>query len=265
MNTSDSRSDDLTPSTDDASAFVDTERVSRLSSPAQADDVVAEYERRYRPRDAEFRRERPADEPRASDVEKLRHDSPPTMDRLRAGGERMWHELRRTDTPRSYSAFAVTGDEKLWAAVAHASVWLTVLGGVFTGGTLVPLSIFIPLVIYFMFRRQSDYVAFHALQSFTIQILGTVGALALFVVGGLIWSVGMVIALLSLIILIGFILVPLWGLVGFVLVLAVLLLPVAMILFGTIAAIETYNGRDYRYPAIANWIDRQMAGRIYQA
>ncbi|MCS7071661.1 MAG: DUF4870 domain-containing protein [Anaerolinea sp.] len=177
----------------------------------------------------------------------------------------MWHELKRADPPRSYSTYAITRDEKLWAAVAHASVWLTVLGGVLTAGTLVPLSIFIPLIVYFMFRRQSDYVAFHALQSFTIQILGTVGALALLVVGGLIWSIGMVIALLTMIVLIGFILVPLWGIVGIVLALAVLLLPVAMTLFGTIAAIETYNGRDYRYPKVANWIDRQMAGRIYQA
>jgi uncharacterized Tic20 family protein len=33
-----------------------------------------------------------------------------------------------------------------------------------------------------------------------------------------------------------------------------------MLLYGTIAAIETYNGRDYRYPFIARWVDRQLAG-----
>lgn len=265
MNTSDAHNEDRHPPANDVSTSADVERVSRLASPAQPDDVVAEYERRYRPRDAEFRRERFSDHSSGAEAEKPHREPLLTMERFRERGDRMWHELKRADPPRSYSTYAITRDEKLWAAVAHASVWLTVLGGVLTAGTLVPLSIFIPLVIYFMFRRQSDYVAFHALQSFTIQILGTVGALALLVVGGLIWSIGMVIALLTMIVLIGFILVPLWGIVGIVLALAVLLLPVAMTLFGTIAAIETYNGRDYRYPKVANWIDRQMAGRIYQA
>jgi uncharacterized Tic20 family protein len=38
------------------------------------------------------------------------------------------------------------------------------------------------------------------------------------------------------------------------------IMPLAMIFFGTYAAIETYNGRDYRYPFIARWVDRQLAG-----
>lgn len=268
MNTSDSPNDELNLPAEEDATPIDTQRVSRLSSPAAADDVVAEYEQRYRPRDAEFRRDSgAASTPAGLNDEKRKNDMPlaATMDRIRAGGERMWGDLKRKDLPRSYSTYDLTSDEKLWAAVAHASVWLTLLGGVVTGGTLVPLSIFVPLVIYFMFRKQSDYVAFHALQSFTVQILGTVGALGLLVIGGLVWSVGMVIALLTMIILIGFILVPLWGLVGLALVVGVFLLPVAMTLAGTIAAIETYNGRDYRFPRVANWIDRQMAGRIYQA
>ncbi len=162
--------------------------------------------------------------------------------------------------PRSYSTLRVSDDERLWATVAHASVWVTALGGLFTIGAIIPVSIFLPLVIYFMFRKRSDYIAFHALQAFVIQLAGTVGAFALLTVGGLVWVLGMVIALLAMAILIGFILVPVWGIVGIVLALVVLLLPVAMVFFGTIAAIETMSGRDYRYPLVARWVDRQLAG-----
>lgn len=168
--------------------------------------------------------------------------------------------MKRKAKPRSYSTMNVTNEERLWAAVAHASVWLTLAGGIFTGGFVVPLSVFIPLVIYLMYRKQSDYVAFHALQAFTLQLLGTVGALVLFVVGGIAWAVGMVIALLAIVVLAGLVLVPLWGLLGVILLLVVGLMPLAALLFGTIAAVETYNGRDYRYPFISRWIDRQLAG-----
>jgi uncharacterized Tic20 family protein len=206
----------------------DQERVSRLSSTKDTDnETVREYERRYSGEDTESRPERRA---------------------------------RQRELPRSYSTLRVTDDEKLWAAVAHGSAWITLLGGVLSVGAVVPLSIFIPLVIYFLFRQKSDFVAFHALQAFVLQLIGTVGALLLLLVGGLVWGIGMVIALLAVVILVGFILVPFWGLVGVVLLGVITIMPLAMIFFGTYAAIETYNGRDYRYPFIARWVDRQLAG-----
>lgn len=255
---------------------VDPARVSRLSTPASTppvtdDEIVREYTRRYRPADAEPRQADSftfPDEPIYTDQ---RNDTPRRaafafdMDRLRSEGARMWGDMKQKGMPRSYSTMAITEEEKLWSAVAHGSVWLTVIGGFFTAGTLIPLSIFVPLVIYFIFRKRSDFVAFHALQSFALQAACTVGALALLTVGGLVWSVGMVVALLAMLVLVGFILVPLWGLVGLVGMLAIALMPVGMALLGTIAAIETYNGRDYRFPRISNWIDRQMAGGVFQA
>lgn len=205
------------------------DRVSRLSTnpppPIEAmpdRDVVREYEHRYNP-------------PR---------------------------KPRTQSIPRSYSTMHVTDDERVWAAVAHASVWVTFITGFLTAGFSVPLSIFVPLVIYFLYRNKSDYVMFHALQAFVIQLLGTVGALALLVVGGIAWVVGLVIALLLMLVLIGFVLAPIWGLVGIALLVVVFLMPFAMLLFGTIAAIQTYNGRDYRYPYIARWVDRQLAGGL---
>jgi uncharacterized Tic20 family protein len=200
----------------------ESERVSRLSSVPSPDEVVKEYEQQY--------------------------------------GTRQEGKRKSRELPRSYSTLNVTDEERLWAAIAHGSVWLTLITGLLTLGVSVPVSIFIPLVIYFLFRRRSDYVAFHALQAFVIQLLGTVGALTLLTVGGAAWIAGMVIALLAVFVLVGAILVPLWGIVGVLLGLAVFLMPVAMLLFGTIATIETYHGRDYRYPFIAQWVDRQLAG-----
>lgn len=204
----------------------ETGRVSRLSASSPdataGDAVVREYEEKYRgPRE-----EKP----------------------------------KRREMPRSYSTLRVTDDEKLWAAVAHGSIWITLVISVMTVGTLVPVSVFIPLVIYFLFRKRSDYVAFHALQAFVLQLFGTIGAFLLLVVGGTVWAVGFVIALLAMVVLIGFILVPVWGLVGIALLLAAALMPLASLLYGTIATIETYNGRDYRYPFISRWVDRQLAG-----
>ncbi len=179
--------------------------------------------------------------------------------------EQRYHAPRKTrtqDIPRSYSTMHVTDDERLWAAVAHASVWVTFITGFLTAGFSVPVSIFVPLVIYFLFRNKSDYVTFHALQAFVIQLLGTVGALALLIVGGIAWMVGLVIALLLMLVLIGFVLAPVWGIVGIALLVVVFLMPFAMLLFGTMAAIQTYNGRDYRYPYVARWVDRQLAGGL---
>jgi uncharacterized Tic20 family protein len=169
---------------------------------------------------------------------------------------------KRKEMPRSYSTSRVTDDERLWATVAHASAWLTIFGGIITIGAIVPLSIFVPLVIYFMFRKRSDYVAFHALQAFVLQLLGTVGAFALLTIGGTVWALGMVVAALLVFLLIGFILVPLWGIVGIALMLAVVALPLAMLFYSVVAAYTTYRGEDYRYPVIARWVDRQLAGGL---
>jgi uncharacterized Tic20 family protein len=176
--------------------------------------------------------------------------------------QRYYGPRKVKDIPRSYSTLHVSDEERVWAAVAHASVWVTFLTGFATAGFGIPLSIFVPLVIYFLFRNKSDFVTFHALQAFVLQLVGTVGALALLIIGGMAWVVGLVIALLLMVVLIGFVLAPLWGLVGIALVVVVFLMPFAMLLFGTIGAIQTYNGRDYRYPYIARWVDRQLAGGL---
>lgn len=231
----------------------DQERVSRLSSAppsgasaSSGDDTVREYERRYLGRELET-----PDAPRP--------ERPDLRGEIRSEGREERRAPRR-EMPRSYSTLRVSEDEKLWASVAHGSVWVTLIAGIFSAGAIVPISVFIPLVIYFLFRQKSDYVAFHALQAFVLQLIGTVGAFVLLLVGGLVWGIGMVIAVLALVIAVGFVLLPFWGLVGLVLMMTIVFMPIAMLFFGTYGAIETRNGRDYRYPFIARWVDRQLAG-----
>lgn len=197
-------------------------------------------------------------------VSRLTGNAPrPSDDEVVREYEIRYTEPRRTQpAPRSYSTMHVSDDERFWAAVAHASIWITLLGGLFTAGFVVPLSIFIPLGIYFLYRKQSDYIAFHALQAFVLQLIGTVGVLALAVVGGTAWAIGMIIAVLLVAVLAGIILVPLWGIIGIILALVIFVTPFASLLFGTIAAVQTYNRRDYRYPFIARWVDRQLAGGL---
>lgn len=164
------------------------------------------------------------------------------------------------DLPRSYSTMHVSKEERLWVALAHASVWITFITGFLTIGIGVTFSVFIPLGIYLIFRKKSDYVAFHALQAFVLQLAGTVGALAIITVGGIVWGLGLVVGLFLMIVLIGFIIVPVWGLLGLIFFVLASAMPFVMLFFGTVGAVRTYNGQDYRYPRIARWVDRQMAG-----
>jgi uncharacterized Tic20 family protein len=212
----------------------ESDRVSRLSSieadsdsAVEADAVVREYEERY--------------------------SDPPKR------------KSKPHDMPRSYSTMRVSDEERLWAALAHGSVWITFALFFTTAGVGVPLSVFIPVMIYFLFRKKSDYVTFHALQAFVLQLVGTVGALALLVIGGIIWVIGLIVSLVLIVVIVGIVIAPLWGLVGIALLVVVVLMPFAMLLLGTIAMIETYNRRDYRYPYIARWVDRQLAGGLLNA
>ncbi|KXK16875.1 MAG: hypothetical protein UZ15_CFX003002604 [Chloroflexi bacterium OLB15] len=216
-------------------------RVSRLSS-SGGDEVVREYEQRYRPASAVN------DEPK-----RKRGAAPP----LHFPGDAV--KSKRPYVPLSYSTMNVTQDERMWAAVAHASIWVTLIGGAISGGMVSVVSLFIPLVIYFAFRQKSDFVAFHALQAFMLQLVATVGVIALVVIGGILWGLGLVLAALSLLVLIGVILLPVWLIVGVAFFVACTALPFVAGVLGAIGAIEVYNGRDYQYPYIARMIDRQLS------
>lgn len=118
-----------------------------------------------------------------------------------------------------------TQEERTWSVLAHLSVFLNLLTG-FLGPV-------VALVIWLVYRDRSPRVAFHALQSMWYQV-------AWLVVLGIGWaSTG-----LLMLILIGFLLVP---------VMAVLtIVPFANAAY---AAYRVSRGVDYRYPFIADLIE----------
>ena len=152
----------------------------------------------------------------------------------------------------------VDRNERRWAALAHASTLLTAAVALpsFGAGTL--LTVFIPLLIYLAFRNRSDYVAFHALQAFTIQLVGTVGWFTLVLVGGVAWGLMLLVSLVLILVLVGAVLFPMILLLGALAFVASFALPLGMVIYSIIAAIETWNGHDYRYPYIARWVERQL-------
>jgi uncharacterized Tic20 family protein len=242
--------------TDDGAEPVslDDLRITRLeaekASGRDPDAIIAEYETRYHggPR----RTTETYAEPRKRKNDETSADKP----------KRRW---AAQPAPRAYSAAMLSEDERLWSSIAHLSIWITVLGGLFTGGAIVPFSIFIPLLIFLYWRKRSDFVAFQSLQAFAVQVLVTVGvALAMFV-GGIVWVIGLLLALLLMIVLVGFILVPLWALIGVAAAIGLSVAPFVALGFGTLAAMRTYAGRDFQYPSVGRWLDRRLAAQtVYQ-
>jgi uncharacterized Tic20 family protein len=126
-------------------------------------------------------------------------------------------------------------DERTWAMLAHLTVLINLVTG-FLG----PIT---ALVIYLVFKDRSRYVAYQSLQSVIFQLIAWVGG---GVVIGLIWVVT---GLLSAVI-VGILCIP------FALVFTVLigLLPVAALVYGVYASIQTSQGKDFRYWLIGDWV-----------
>jgi len=165
---------------------------------------------------------------------------------------------------RAGAAGAVSENERKWAALAHASTLPTAVVALASGGLGVLLTMFVPLLIYFSYRKRSEYVAFHALQAFTIQLVGTIGWLALIVVGTIVGVALLFVSVILMIVLVGIVLAPIVILAYVLFVLASFLLPIGMVIYAMIAAVETWNGHNYRYPYIARWVEGQMHGESWR-
>jgi uncharacterized protein len=124
-------------------------------------------------------------------------------------------------------------DERLWAMLAHLSVLLNLVTGF--------LGVFTPLLIYFIFRDRSRFVAFQGMQSFIFQLVWWGGSVVLI---GVMWAL---VSILSAI-LIGLICIPFAILISFC-------LPLAAIVYGVIGAIQSYQGEDFRYWLVADWVN----------
>jgi uncharacterized Tic20 family protein len=138
---------------------------------------------------------------------------------------------------------AHTSDERTMAALAHGSAVLNLFAGI--GGLIAAF------VIWMTQKEKSAWVAFHALQSLVFQAV-VLGATVLVVV--LVWIVGFAVSFAT--VGIGTIVaVPVMILsffVGFIVIGGV-------VVYGVYGAYQIYQGREFRYIWIGNWLQQRAA------
>ncbi len=196
------------------------------------------------------------------------NDVPPYTTKAKRGeSSGIWERVRNFEAPprhryKGRRLVAKDDSDRIWAALAHASAVLIPLAmvGVVTLPSIL-LVLLVPLGIYLAFRKRSEYVAFHALQAFAFQTVCTIGAIiVLFILA----AVTIVSAVASFL-LIGIPFLILFGLLLFLAgIMSVLVVFVFMPLYALIAANATWNGRNYRYPWVADWVDDQLLNGLLQ-
>ena len=118
-------------------------------------------------------------------------------------------------------------DERTWSMLSHLSVLLSLVTGI--GGPIAAL------VIWLVYKDRSQRVAFHALQSLWYQVAWIV----ILFVG---WTVTGILSLIF----IGLLLIP-----------VMLIATIVPIVHQCYAAYKVNQGVDYRFPVIADMIDRE--------
>ncbi|MEA3325998.1 MAG: DUF4870 domain-containing protein [Chloroflexota bacterium] len=122
-------------------------------------------------------------------------------------------------------------EERTWAMLAHFSVLLNLVSG-FVG-------IIAAIIIYFIYKDRSRFVAYHAMQSFIFQSITWIGA---GIVSAILITIGSTLS---------FLIIPLLCLVpGF---LVLLLIPGSLI-YGIIGGVQVNNGEDFRYWQVGDWV-----------
>ena len=121
-------------------------------------------------------------------------------------------------------------DERMLAMLAHLSVLLNLITG-FIG----PLA---ALLIYLIYKDRSKYVAYQSLQALIFQLIWWVGA---GILAGLAWLISGILTM----VVIGCCLMPFALLISFI--------PIGALVYGVIGAIETSQGKDFKYWLIGDW------------
>lgn len=147
-----------------------------------------------------------------------------------------------------------SGDDRAWAAIAHASALVTVLFGILTGGALCLVGPIVPLVIWLVFRERSRFVARHALQATLFQALVVILTAIVGVLGLILVAVAWVGAGVLMAAVIGFCLIPVALALTLLWLMATLGLPVAALVYACYGAYEVVEGRDFRYWLVGNWV-----------
>jgi uncharacterized protein len=125
-------------------------------------------------------------------------------------------------------------DERTWAMLAHLSVLANLVTGV--------LGPFIALIIYLVYRDRSRYVAYQSMQAFIFQLITWVGS------GILIGGMWLIVGLLSIVV-IGVFLIPF----AVIATICLGILPLVGLIYGIVGAIETSQGKDFKYWLVGDW------------
>ena len=134
-------------------------------------------------------------------------------------------EPRLSRVPQGMSA----QDERKWSMLAYLSILLDLITAI--GGPLAAL------IIWLVYKDRSQKVAFHALQSLWYQVAWIV-----------ILSVGWFITVVLMIVVIGFLLVPVMAIAS-----------VVPFVHQCYAAYKVSQGVDYRYPVIGDMVDGERS------
>lgn len=122
-------------------------------------------------------------------------------------------------------------EESTLAAIAHLSIFLNLFTG-FLG--LIP-----PLVIYLAYKDRSKYVAYQSLQALVFQGVFFFGAAILALIIFLLSSVLVLVVV---------------GLCGIPIALLIALVPIGALIYAIIAAVDTFNHRDFKYWLVGDWV-----------
>ncbi len=138
-------------------------------------------------------------------------------------------------------------DERVMAALAHVSALLPMIG------------LIAPIVIWVTQREKSRFVAFQALQAIAFQLVFIVvwfagvacyiGSFFLTMFGGIALA-GLSQSTNASPLIGGVFLIP------FLVFFLMILLWVVMIVYGVVAAVMTFQGKDFRYLLVGRWVER---------
>jgi uncharacterized Tic20 family protein len=156
---------------------------------------------------------------------------------------------------------ALTQDEMTMAALAHASVVLTFIIALGSGGLGCLLGILVPLLIWLTYKEKSAYVSFQALQATVFQVVSILVMIVVVAVSIILIVAGWTVSGALAAILIGLCLMPFAALITVVFAVLVLILPLAQLGYGLYAAYETYRGRDFRYWLIGETLEKEVVKR----
>ncbi|MCB9437773.1 MAG: DUF4870 domain-containing protein [Anaerolineales bacterium] len=238
---------DYNPNTDGVIAI--PVRVSNEPTPPVTDDedeLVREYEAKYY----------------GTPKQRQHFDGLPPR-KSKEGYKQHFESMKRVKLPPQHrystrpAPAYVEDSERLWAMLAHASALISIIA-LFSSGPGVVFALLIPLGIYLIFRRRSEYVAYHALQAFTAQTLATIGAFTVLIAGSIVLTFLIVVSALFSIILIGIPFLIIFVLLFMALLAVTLSAPFVMLIYSMIAAHAAWSGRNYRYPYVADWVDDQL-------